>query len=154
MNAKKNTDPFIETFEKYLKKCISVVAIMRLAIDAFPILLMDANILYRCFDSMTEPYSDEFVNEYIGEKYISEYKNTEIYLNTYNSFLDEPLKNEATFDVMKHQYISTTQKDNIISQIQLLSDVDVIASFLAFSSDTIPTLTSSFLLNGRICLLI
>ena len=137
MNAKKPIDSFIETFEKYLKKCISVVAIMRLAIDAFPILLMDTNILYRCFDSMTEPYSDEFVNEYVGEKYISEYMNTEIYLNTYNSFLDEPLKNEATFDVMKHQYIATSQKDNIISQIQLLSGTDVIASFMAFSSDKI-----------------
>ena len=45
---------------------------MRLAIDAFPVLLMDKNILYRCFDSLTEPYSEEFVNEYIGEKYISE----------------------------------------------------------------------------------
>lgn len=137
INANKPLDNFINNFEYYLKKCIAIVAVMRLAIDAFPILLMDPNILYRCFDSMTEPYSEEFVEEYIGEEYISEYKNTDIYIGTYNSFLNDPLKNEATFDVMKHQYIDTTKRDDILSQISLLHKTDIIASLLSFASNKV-----------------
>ena len=137
INSQKPVTSFVETFERYLKKCISVVAIMRLAIDAFPILLMDTNILYRCFDSMTEPYSEEFAIEYIGENYISEYKNTEMYIGTYNSLLDDPLKNEATFDVMKYQYINTTAKADIFSQITLLTWMDIIAVLISFSSSKV-----------------
>lgn len=137
INFQKRINSFIKTFEYYLKKCIGVVAIMRLAIDPFPILLMDPNILYRCFDSITEPYSEEFVVEYIGEKYISEYKNTEIYIGTYNSFLSDPLKNEATFEVIKYQYIDTAKKDDIISQITLLSKTDIIAALLSFASNKV-----------------
>jgi len=70
INQQKPIDGFIRTFENYLQRCIGVVAIMRLAIDPFPILLMDEEILYRCFDSMTEPYSEEFVEKYIGETII------------------------------------------------------------------------------------
>lgn len=65
---------------------------MRLAIDPFPILLMDEEILYRCFDSMTEPYSEEFVEKYIGETIISEYKNTDVYVGIYDSFVRDEKK--------------------------------------------------------------
>ena len=137
INSNKSTTKFIETFQQYLKKCICVVAVMRLAIDAFPILLMDKNILYRCFDSLTEPYTENFAYEYIGEKYISEYKCTELYMNTYESFLDYPLKNEATFDVMKYQFINTSQKEDIFSQIKLLKGIDVVAVLIAFASEKV-----------------
>ena len=70
----KPQDTFIKNFELHLKSCIGVVAVMRLAIDPFPILLMDEEILYRCFDSMTAPYSEDFVDEYIGKNIIEEYK--------------------------------------------------------------------------------
>ena len=137
INTNKPLNAFIETFEYYLKKCIGVVAVMRLAIDAFPLLLMDADILYRCFDSMTEAYSEEFVQEYIGDNYVAEYKNTEMYIGVYNSFLDEPLKNEATFNVMKFQYINTMEQNDILSQITLLKGTDVIATLIAFSSEKV-----------------
>lgn len=56
LNGNKPQDYFIKNFEYYLKRSIGVVAVMRLAIDPFPILMMDEEILYRCFDSMTDPY--------------------------------------------------------------------------------------------------
>lgn len=87
LNRQKTLDGFIKLFENYLQRCIGVVAVMRLAIDPFPILLMDEEILHRCFDSMTEPYSEEFVEKYIGETVISQYKDTDIYIETYNSFI-------------------------------------------------------------------
>lgn len=93
INQQKPIDGFIKTFETYLQRCIGVVAVMRLAIDPFPILLMDKEILYRCFDSMTEPYSEEFVERYIGETIISQYKNTDIYVGTYDSFMNDERRN-------------------------------------------------------------
>lgn len=137
INQNKFQDQFLETFEKYLKKCIGVVAVMRLAIDPFPILLMDEEILYRCFDSMTEPYSNDFVEKYISMPIIEQYKLTDMYTETYDSFLCEEKKNEATFNVMKHQYIDTRRLDEIFSQLHLISDNDVYCVLLTASSDKV-----------------
>lgn len=89
LNQNKNQSVFIKNFQYYLEKCIGVVAVMRLAFDPFPVLLMDEEILYRCFDSMTEPYSAEFVEKYIGLSTIEAYKKTELFIGTYNSFIGE-----------------------------------------------------------------
>ncbi len=123
---------FISDFEKYLKDCICVVAVMRLAIDPFPILLMDEEILYRCFDSMTEPYSNEFVNEYIGKDILEEYKSTNFYYTTRQSFEGEEKKNEAVFNIVKHQYIDTKKFDEIFKQFHLLPFNDAISTLIVY----------------------
>ena len=123
INQHKSQTAFIKTFEDYLTRCIGVVAVMRLAIDPFPILLMDEEILLRCFDSMTEPYSEDFVEKYIGQSTLSDYKNTDLYIGTYESFISEEKKNEAVFNVMKYQYIDTTRFDEIFSQLHLLTRI-------------------------------
>lgn len=137
INQHKSQTAFIKTFEDYLTRCIGVVAVMRLAIDPFPILLMDEEILLRCFDSMTEPYSEDFVEKYIGQSTLSDYKNTDLYIGTYESFISEEKKNEAVFNVMKYQYIDTTRFDEINSQLHLLSKTDVIAVKIAEASEKI-----------------
>lgn len=96
LNQNKPLDTFVQEFEVYLKKCIGVVAVMRLAIDPFPVLLMDKEILYRCFDSMTDPYSEKFVEKYIGAFTIEQYKHTTLYLETYDYLSTMEEKNEAT----------------------------------------------------------
>ena len=70
-------------FEYYLKLCIGAVAIYRLAIDALPVVLMDEDIRLRTGDLITEPYSQEFVDTYIGSENIEAFKTTEIYNNFY-----------------------------------------------------------------------
>lgn len=125
-------DTFISNFETHLKECIGVVAVMRLAIDPFPILLMDEEILYRCFDSMTEPYTDDFVNEYIGTKILEEYKSTDFYFSTRQSFESEEKKNETVFNIIKHQYIDTKRFDEIFKQFHLLSMYDAIATLITY----------------------
>lgn len=133
INQGKPQDPFVQAFEKYLQKCIGVVAVMRLAIDPFPILLMDDDILYRCFDSMTDPYSGEFVEKYIGISTVEQYKQTELYVGTYESFSEMEKKNEATFNVMKHQYIDSNKMDEIFEQLHLLTKDDIISVLLVSS---------------------
>lgn len=127
INKQKSQEVFINTFEYYLKKCIGVVAVMRLAGDPFPILLMDEDFLLRCFDSMTEAYSEAFVNEYIGESVISDYKNTDIYQGTYKAFINDEKRNHATFNVMKYWIIDRSEMSDILSQIHLLNRADVVA---------------------------
>ncbi len=110
---------------------------MHLAIDPFPILLMDEEILFRCFDSMTDPYSEGFVSKYIGTSVINQYKKTNLYTATYDSIIGEEKKNVPTFNVMKHRYIDTTKLDEIFSQLHLLSKDDIICVLLVSASEKI-----------------
>ncbi len=137
INQQKPLDGFIKSFEAYLHRCIGVVAVMRLAIDPFPILLMDEEFLYRCFDSMTEPYSEEFVKKYIGENIISKYKETDIYIGTYDSFVGDEKKKESVFNVMKHQYIDSRKMDEIFNQLHLLSKADIISVLMVAACEKV-----------------
>ena len=137
LNSHKPRDAFIDIFLNYLKRSITVVAVMRLAIDPFPILLMDKEILYRCFDSMTEPYSSDFVDEYIGQKVVDAYKTTDIFQSMYDSFIEEEKKNEAVFNVVKHQYIDSSRMDEILAQLHLMSRDDIICTLMIYACDKI-----------------
>ncbi len=136
-NMKSPQDAFIKNFENYLEKCIGVVAVMRLAIDPFPILLMDEEILYRCFDSMTEPYSNEFVKEYIGEDTLRAYKTTVIFQSTYDSFIAEEKKTPAVFNVTKHNYIDSRKMDELLNQLSLMTKEDIICVLMVYVCDKV-----------------
>lgn len=125
------------TFEKHLKQCIGIVAVMRLAIDPFPILLMDKEILYRCFDSITEPYTESFVEEYIGIDIIDCYKKTKIYTGLYDSFMQDEKKSESVFLVTNHEYIISTKIKEILLQKHLLSKRDLISVLLVASNNKV-----------------
>lgn len=127
LNQQNPRDRFIECFESDLKDCIGVVAVMRLAADPFPVLLMDGDFLNRFTNSLTEAYSDSFVEEYIGEDIINAYKNTAIYQDTYQYYICQEEKNEATFNVLYYQYIDTSKIGEIMSQKHMLSEIDITA---------------------------
>lgn len=137
LNVAKNQDIFIHNFECNLHQCIGVVAVMRLAIDPFPILLMDEEILYRCFDSMTDAYSSDFIDEYIGQGIINAYKETDIYQETYESFIYEDKKNTSVFNIVKHQYIDSRKMDEILPQLHLMSKNDVICTLMVYACDKV-----------------
>ena len=130
-------EQFVSTFEQYLRRCIGIVAVMRLVVDPFPILLMDEEILYRCFDSLTDPYSEDFVEKYIGASTVECYKQTSMYQVAYDSFIGNEKKNEAVFNVMKHQYIDTRRLEEIFSQFHLLSKDDEICVLLTASNEKV-----------------
>ncbi|MGN1352422.1 MAG: hypothetical protein ACI4VE_06630, partial [Clostridia bacterium] len=133
-NGKKDDNLFIKNYVYFLEKTVVIIAVMRLAIDPYPILLMDEEVLLRCFDSMTEPYKNEFVEKYITNETLEDYKKTEMYINHYNGHIVEEKKNYVIFDIMKHQVIDTTKREDILSQIYLLDNVDRMATYIALIS--------------------
>lgn len=71
-------------FNRFVIKCIGAVAVYRLAIDPLPVLLAQEDMLYKVPGILTAPYSKEFISEYIGEKHIQKYFQTNIYQEYYN----------------------------------------------------------------------
>lgn len=137
VNGNKSQDKFIKNFEYYLKQSIGVVAAMRLALDPFPILLMDKEILYRYSDSMTDPYSEEFIDEYIGLNTVDAFKTTEIYQENYHSIIGQELKTEAVFNVVKHQFIDSRKMDEILQQLYLMSKDNIISVLMVYACDKV-----------------
>lgn len=134
---KKDNNEFIKDFVYLLEKTIGIVAVMRLAIDPYPVLLMDEEILLRCFDSITEAYEIEFVEKYITTQTLEDYMKTKIYTTHYNEHISKEKKNIAVFEIMKYQIIDTTKRGEILSQIYLLDNLDKIATYIALSSNKV-----------------
>jgi hypothetical protein len=124
---------YMKQFEYFLQKAIGIVAVMRLAVDPFPILLMDKEVIYRCFDSITEPYTEDFVNKYINPETIEAYKQTTLYQSHANELLANERKEQATFDVTNNRYINLDEIDTIFAQRRLLSWSDRCAVTLVFT---------------------
>lgn len=127
----------IRNFEYFLRQSIGVVAVMRLAIDPYPLLLNDEEILYRCYDSITEPYSTNFIKKYIDKKDIKDYMETNIYKSYYEYHMKQPKKNIATFNVMKNHYIEINKKEDILKQFELLSNEEKISCCIVFSIEKV-----------------
>lgn len=130
LNRKKDQSNFIAEFERYLEKCIGAVADFRLTIDPFPILLIDEDMYSRTEDTITKGYNDDFIERYIGTEHIECYKKTEMYVNHYDSIIQEEAKESYTSDVVKNQFIDKEQIDNILKQKHLLSQHDIVAVVL------------------------
>lgn len=135
-----------EDFESYLAVCIGAVAVYRLALDAMPIALMDEDLLMRSPDLLTQPYTDDLVNKYIGKEAITSYKKTSFY-QAYREFLsNRPKQNEAVFNLIHYQLFERKYIDSYISQLDQLSLTDRIAAVIFSSSDKI----SQLYVNGLI----
>ena len=137
LKRKYNSEKFKNEFLEKLRKCIGIVAVMRLAIDPFPILLMDYEIYSRCFDSITAPYTEAFVEQYIGTHIIEAYKGTRIYIEHYERLINEEQKNPTVLSIVKEQYIDTRNKDDIMAQLHLLDKWDYYATLLAINFDKV-----------------
>lgn len=113
-------EDLIKDFEEFLIKCIGAAAVFRLAIDPLPILLLDEDIYNRTGQFLTEGYGKNFINKYIGEKYIDEYKKTDIYLENYDAFIKNEAMLPSVVNLIKDEYIDHNKIDEILSQKHLL----------------------------------
>lgn len=90
----------VSDFKETLKVAIGAVAMYRLAIDPLPIILMDVELMMHSRDFVTRPYSEEFVDKYIGLKNIELYKQTEIYQDYKEYLMSQDKQNEAVFNII------------------------------------------------------
>ncbi|CAH8768632.1 hypothetical protein [Paenibacillus dendritiformis] len=124
-------------FEGCLVSCIGAIAVFRLAIDPFPVLLMDYEIYSRTIDLVTEPYTHEFVEEYIGEEAFEAYKRTDIYQGYYEYLMNEEKRQLSVLDVTKNKHIDKEKIDEILNQAHLLTKTDFIAVAIAGLSEKV-----------------
>ncbi|MEF2621619.1 MAG: hypothetical protein U0M48_05650 [Xylanibacter rarus] len=128
----------VTDFEETLKVAIGAVAVYRLAIDPLPIILMDTELMTRSGDFVTEPYSKEFVDKYIGLENIKLYKQTKIYQDYKEWLMSKEKQNEAVYNIIHWQIIDRNKINDILEQIHLLSFTDRIAVAIIMSSMKIP----------------
>ena len=127
----------IMDFEYYLKLCIGAVAIYRLAIDALPVVLMDEDVRLRTGDLITKPYSQEFVDTYIGNENIEAFKTTDIYKSFYESLQRNEKQNEAVYNLIHFQYYNREKMDDYEAQLHLCSFTDRVVMCLFTISNKI-----------------
>ena len=145
--SKQDDKSFTESFLEYVKQCIGTVAVMRLAIDPMPILLNDKEIYARTGDMMTFPYSDDFIETYIGVDAIEKYKRTEMYVNHFDYFMHEEKKSEVVNSIVKDKFVDVTKADEILEQAHLLSEAEHIA---VMAMQHINTITKFYSAGGFI----
>lgn len=133
----KTKDTIVMEFEELLIKCIGAIAVFRLAIDPFPILLNDEEIYNRTGDLLTDGYSNDFIDKYIGSDNIKLFKKTTMYLDYYESIMSEEAKQPCVANVVKKHYIDKSQIENILKQSHLMYKHDIIAVFLCSVSPKI-----------------
>lgn len=111
----------LDDFENNLISSIRIVAIMRLVIDPFPLLLADEEIYYRSPNIMTYPFNEKLL-EVMGEESIAEFKNTDVYKSYEDELMKLEKRNQEVNNVVMANYIDLDNLENIYLQKHLLDD--------------------------------
>lgn len=85
-------------FKFLLEKSIKIVAMMRLILEPIPLLMSEEEIYYRIPNIMEYEFNQGLL-DLIGEKTLSEFKQTENYLNYKNEFMKLEKRNESTIQL-------------------------------------------------------
>lgn len=109
----------LDDFENNLISSIRIVAIMRLVIDPFPLLLADEEIYYRSPNIMTYPFNEKLL-EVMGEESIAEFKNTDVYKSYEEELMKLEKRNQGVNNVVMANYIDLDNLENIYLQKHLL----------------------------------
>lgn len=124
-------------FNDFLIKSMGAIAVFRLAIDPFPLLLADEAIYNRTTQLMTDGYSEEFIEKYIGEVNINAYKKTELYKEHFDELIKAEEMLPSIVSIVKDNFVDRAQMTEIVTQAHLLSLNDRIAVALFSSSEKI-----------------
>lgn len=136
-NKERDLTYFIEEFESFLKPCIGAITVFRLCIDPLPVLLMDEEIYSRTEVFMSDAFSSEFIEKYVGVENIEKYKQTAIYKDTYEYFKAFEKRLPEVLDVTKSRYIDREKIVGILSQKNILSNTEIQAIVIAMMSEKV-----------------
>lgn len=110
----------LDDFENNLISSIRIVAIMRLVIDPFPLLLAAEEIYYRSPNIMTYPFNEKLL-EVMGEESIAEFKNTDVYKSYEEELMKLEKRNQEVNNIVMADYIDLDNLENIYLQKHLLN---------------------------------
>lgn len=110
----------LDDFENNLISSIRIVAIMRLVIDPFPLLLADEEIYYRSPNIMTYPFNEKLL-EVMVEESIAEFKNTDVYKSYEEELMKLEKRNQEVNNIVMADYIDLDNLENIYLQKHLLN---------------------------------
>ena len=130
MYDEESKNNLVKEFENAFEGSIKILAIMRLAIDPFPILLMDEEIASRTFELAPTCFSEDFVDKYLSKKLLDKYKKMPMYQAYYDSIINYKKQNEYVYNVIHDQYIDSNHIEEILSQKELMSLSDVISTLI------------------------
>jgi hypothetical protein len=123
---KRLRDTIASDFYLFIKGALAEIAFLRLCVDPFPILLRDDRVRYRIHsESMTEPFSDDYVDRIIGEDRVRQFCSTEYYLSHVKHFENNEQMSEEMYVFVNNQYYNRNDWKLIESQMHLLSKNDV-----------------------------
>ena len=130
-------DSLIEEYEEFIELTIGVVAVFKLVLDPLPILLSEEEIENRLPDILTEPYSQLFMERYIGKKNIEEFKSTARYQDFKNDIASRPRLSDAVYDLRKWHIFERENAQQILDQIAQLSYKEKLVVLLALASNKV-----------------
>lgn len=122
-------------FETILHDTITAVALYRLVIDPYPILMLDDDIVNRMPDLMVESFPRSFVEKYISDEFVERYKESTLYKGFYDFFKAQPSQNEAVYALIHWQLFERKEYNQIKEQRELLSlhDMEAVDLFMLSS---------------------
>ena len=127
-------------FETILHDTITAVALYRLVIDPYPILMLDDDIVNRMPDLMVESFPRSFVEKYISDEFVERYKDSKLYKGFYDYFKAQPSQNEAVYALIHWQLFERKDYNQIKEQRELLTLYDMEAVDLFMLSPKIGTI--------------
>lgn len=131
----------IEEFELCLNQCISALVIFRLCLDPLPVLLADNEIYNRTEQFMADPFTNDFIEKYMGDENLKNYKKTIMYESAYEYFIGQEQFLPGIFQIKKYRFVDRDKADDIVIQKHLLSDLEKQAVQLMMTSDKITRIT-------------
>ena len=127
----------IEEYEEFIEVTIGVVAVFKLVLDPLPILLSEEEIKNRLPDLLTEPYSQSFMERYLGKEVVEEFKSTIRYQDYKKDIELRPRLNDAVYDLRKWQIFERKNAPQILEQIDQLNYMERLVVLLALASNKV-----------------
>lgn len=135
-------EKYVEEFITLLEKSIKIVAVMRLILDPIPLLMDDDEIARRIPNLMTYSFSHSLF-EIIGEKTLSEFQQTQKFMDFKEEIMGLEKRNEYVDAVVMYDFIDLNNLNAIYEQKELLDGYDLLNVFIASCSNKIMVIISS-----------
>ena len=127
----------VRQYEGFVKETIGVVAVCKLVIDPLPVLLSDEEVANRLPDMLTEPYSPGFMEKYLGEEFVREFKTTRRYEECWKDIMKKPRLNDAVYNIKQWYHFDRGNVDQVLDQIEQLNYHERLVVLLAMFSNKI-----------------